>query len=339
MKRFLVVIVVVLIAVTASAVYAQGGTDLEPLVATVRLGGTDTLWLDPTFVSVISGVVNTDPVEASTFGDECTGVVTNQPEVVLEWTEDTTIDKLRIFFTSNGDPTLVVVTPDGEALCADDFNPLELDPMVEIANPTTGSYEIYVGSFEGDAIQPGFLVFTSGDFSPATLDMTTFAPELNPDAAPVDIPLEVLHFNESPSADPASADLEAGFRTYSQEMSTTGSIAAFNIDLGNDHCTGFVDSVPTFAFNYVGESEGLRLFFEGDQDSTLVVRTPDGAFACSDDFDGAANLNPLVDFVTTEGEYLVFVGSFEPGATLNGTLTITEDRAAEPASLTSGDLE
>ncbi len=326
-----------LLALMAGKTYAQDSAS-EPLVATVRLGGTDTLWLDPTFVSAISGAVNSEPLAASTFGDACTGTVAASPDVVLEWTEDATVDRLRIFFTSNGDSTLVIVTPDGYALCADDLNPLELDPMIDIANPESGSYAIYVGSFEGDAVEPGFLVFTSGDYSPATLDLAAFAPALNPEAAPVAIPLEVLNLSETPSADPASADLEAGFGIYSQEMTTAGSIAAFNIELGNDTCTGFIDSVPTFAFSFSGESEGLRAYFEGDHDATLVIRTPTGEFSCADDFGGAANLNPLVDFETTEGEYLVFVGSFAPGASISGTLTITEDLSAQPAALTAAEL-
>lgn len=338
MRRPGILWAVLLFAVFAGFALAQDEAEQEPLVATIRLGGTETLWLDPTFVSVLSGVVNTDAVQAIEFGEDCVGVVTERPEVVLEWTEDETVDKLRIFFTSNGDATLVIVTPDGTALCADDLNPLELDPMVEIENPATGRYQIYVGNFEGDVILPGFLVFTSGEYSPATLDVAAFAPELSPDAVPLEIPLGVLHLNEMPTADPASTELEVGFETYTQSMSTSGNIAAFNIDFDSDRCTGFIDSVPTFAFNFTGESDALRVFYEGDHDSTLVIRTPGGSFACADDSAGADNLNPLIDLQAAAGEYLVFIGSFEPGETVSGTLTITEDLSAEPTPLVAADL-
>jgi hypothetical protein len=185
---------------------------------------------------------------------------------------------------------------------------------------------------------PGFLVFTSSDYSPATLDLSVFAPTLNPEAVSDTIPLDILQFNAAPAA--GLDALEAGFGTVAKEIAVDGSLPAFDIDLGNPECTGFIDGVPTFGFTYAGEADTtLRLFFEGDHDSTLLLRAPDGTFICSDDFAGAENLNPLIDFAAGAGQYLLFVGTFEPGASLSGTLTITEDLSIEPAALTSAAVE
>lgn len=338
MRKVSILAFCLLLMATAAGVFAQDAAPPEPLGATIRLGGTDTYWLDPTFVSVMGGAVNSDPVDASTFGENCTGVVGTQPDVILEWTEDETVENLRIFFTSDGDPTMVIVAPDGTVFCSDDENALELDPVIDLPSPETGSYLIYIGSFEGDAVVPGFLVFTSSDYSPASLNLGDFAPALNPDALPDTIPLDVLHVDTAPAS--GSVALEAGFGTVTQDISVDGSLAAFDIDLGNPECTGFIDGVPTFAFSYAGEADTmLRLFFEGDHDSTLVVRAPDGTFVCSDDFAGAENLNPLIDFTAGAGQYLVFVGTFQPGASVTGTLTITEDLTVEPAVLTAAALE
>lgn len=337
------VLLVSLILAFAGSVSAQEAIDAAapPTFATLELGGTDSYWLDPTLVSVVGGVLQGDSINASSLGANCTGTIPVTPDVVVNWTEDTTIDRLRIFFFSGGDSTMVIVTPDGSVLCNDDVNPLVLNPMIDIASPATGRYAIFMGSFEGDAIEPGFLVLTSTDLNPATLDLSALVPaQLNPDAIPTEkLPASVL-LTEQPPTDPAATtDLEAGFGTYTQKLTESdSSLPAFNIDLGNDLCTGFVNAVPTFAFTWTGESESLRLFFEGDNDSTLMVLGPDGSVTCNDDFAGADNLNPLVDITSVEGRYVVYIGSFAPGASVDGQLTISEDATSEPAALTSADL-
>ncbi|MEZ4660803.1 MAG: hypothetical protein R2911_24900 [Caldilineaceae bacterium] len=77
------------------------------------------------------------------------------------------------------------------------------------------------------------------------------------------------------------------------------------------------------------------LFFEGEADTTLVLRDPDGVFQCNDDFDGADNLNPYLDFTPIAGIYQLWVGSFAPSTMVTGTLTITGASDAQPAPLVS----
>lgn len=313
--------------------------DAPANAATVELGGTDDIWLDPTLISVLSGILEDGGVEATGLGEGCAGFIPARPDVVLNWREDATVETLRIFLLSTGDPTLTIVTPDGTILCNDDLNPLVLDPYIEIPAPAAGRYAIFVGSFEEQVHVPSFVVFTSQELTPATLDLALLFPrDVDPDAVGEPLPRSALQTDGEPTADPKVVDLQAGFGTYSQEMSGGGSLGVFNIELENQRCTGFVDALPTFAFTWAGDAEDaerLRLFYEGDNDSTLVVETPDGSFACSDDFDGARNLNPALDIVPSPGRYTVYVGSFSPSMEVSGTLTIAESTELEPAPLTA----
>lgn len=235
---------------------------------------------------------------------------------------------------------MVVITPSGETLCNDDVNPLVLNPMIEIVSPASGRYAIFMGSFEGDAVEPGFLVLTSTDLTPATLDLTALVPPPNPDAIPEEqLPASVLLVDAAPGNADATASIEPGFDTFTlADIVVDGSLPAFNIDLGNQLCTGFVDAVPSFVFTWSGAIETLRLYFEGDHDGTLAVFSPDGAVTCNDDFAGENNLNPLVEVTPVEGRYVVYVGSFAPATPISGTLTITESADSQPAALTAANL-
>lgn len=315
--------------------------DDEPNLAIITLGGTDDIWLNPTMVTVLSGILEGEGVAAERLDPSCPGgIIPARPDVVLNWKEDASVDLLRIFFISTGDPTLVVVTPDGSLLCNDDLNPLMLDPFVAIPNPQSGRYAIYVGSYEGNAHVPGFLVFTSLNLNPATLDLAQLLPrDVNPDAVGEIIPESALLLSHEPSAGSGEATLADGFGSLNQAMTGGGSLSLFNVELNNQLCTGFVDPIPTFKFSWAGSAERLHIFYEGSNDSTLAVRTPDGTYACNDDFQGSRNVNPRVEIVPKPGEYTIYVGSFSPSETVSGTLTITEDVTAEPTVLTSDMLE
>lgn len=308
--------------------------EADPSTASVHLGGAASL--DPMLVSVLSGVVAGQGVDARALGNGCTGVIAPQPDVVLNWAGDDTVETLRILLLSTGDPSLVVVTPAGDVLCNDDFNPLMLDSYLEIPTPAAGRYAIFVGSFEPEAHFPALLAMTTLDYNPATLDLAQLLPrQVDPAAAVTErLPASVLHL----AATAPATELEPGFAIYTQPLTGGGSLGAFNIELNNRHCTGFVDAVPTLTFIWSGEAQPLRIFFESDQDSTLVVAAPDGSFLCNDDFAGASNLNPLVEIAMQSGPYAIYIGSFAPAMSVTGTLTITEETTTEPAVLTAGHL-
>jgi hypothetical protein len=307
----------------------------EALFATLNLGGTDSLWLDPTMVSVLSGAVNGPAADASLLGAECAGTIPAQPDVVLNWTADEAVESLRFFFLSAGDPTMLIVTPDGEYLCNDDVNPLLLDPMIEVENPAEGRYAIFMGAFENDAVLPGFLTITSQDYTPANLNLGDLLQrEVDPAAAGESLAPDVLGTDAATSAAVAAADTP-----IAQELVGGGATGAFNIEVGNPLCTGFIAADPTFSFEWTGQADTLRIFFEADNDSTLMVKTPQDRFECNDDAGGANNLNPLLDLTPVDGTYTVWVGSFSPTEAVTGTLTIAGDLTIEPDALSSAALE
>ena len=78
----------------------------------------------------------------------------------------------------------------------------------------------------------------------------------------------------------------------------------------------------------------LTIFFRANAggDTTLLVRLPDGRWICNDDSPSWANdahrldsLDPLLDLDTPpEGQYDIWVGSYERGKFISGTLGIVE---------------
>ena len=85
--------------------------------------------LDPTFVSVQAG----GEVDASLLASHCVGFINQQPVVTVNWTGATPY--VEVFFVSDSDPTLVVLTPDGQLLCNDDAHEDLLDPAIEPQRP------------------------------------------------------------------------------------------------------------------------------------------------------------------------------------------------------------
>lgn len=65
---------------------------------------------------------------------------------------------LTIYVESQADTTLLVNDPDGKWLANDDTN--GLNPQIKIAQPKSGRYEIWVGTFNGGATPPAKLFIT-----------------------------------------------------------------------------------------------------------------------------------------------------------------------------------
>ena len=315
--------------------------DSDPIFGTLSMGSEDFLHIDPLIVSITSGLVEGYGVDATVLGPGCSGTIPSRPDLVFNWPGYEGIDQLRVFFLSLGDPTMVLVTPSGEALCNDDLNPLMLDPYIEINDPQPGRYAVFVGNFEPDMVASGFLVVTTQDYDPVTLDITQLFPrEVDPRAAANEpLSMNILDLESASSAQPAGGSLTGNGLPYSQELSAGGELGMFTIDQPNHLCTGFISAAPTFRFDWSGDLAQLVLYFESNADTTLNILGPDGVFYCDDDYQGATNLNPLVSLVPQNGTYTVWVGSFSPDVMVEGTLSITSDANAAPAALTSEDLQ
>jgi hypothetical protein len=105
----------------------------------------------PSTIDVVSGAAEGSQVDVSLLNPDgefnCRGYATISPDFSINWTGGG--DLLRIFFAAEGDATLIVRTPDGSFVCNDDFD--GLDPLVDIASPAAGEYDVWVGTyFQGE---------------------------------------------------------------------------------------------------------------------------------------------------------------------------------------------
>ena len=292
--------------------------------------------LDPFFVSVNGG----GDLDASALGEGCSGFIHEQPVVSVNWDGDA--DFAEIFFYSDHDPTLVIHTPDGEYLCSDDTNPLLLDPTIEIPHPTKGEYDIWVGSYQPGQLLPGVLVLTTrpdvniGTFSLDNLITRASVPEI--------LTTEVGHLEAEQffqTVQKQQGDIEkveAGGDPMTVEISSEGTVPAFDFTFEDVQCNGFVGDFPDYVFEWTGDAEQLAIYFEGDVDSTLVVVKPGPGIACNDDAVTGENVNPLLLISEpAEGLYAVFVGRLNQEGPVSGELTITDAASVQPEQLEPAD--
>jgi len=142
-----------------------------------------------------------------------------------------------------------------------------------------------------------------------------------------------LDFNNPPTY--GSAELTAGFTPdpHTIEVVSGGQVDASY--LGGE-CVGHAAEEPDVRLSWSGTSAQLRIFFNGAgaEDASLLVNLPDGSWFCNDDW---AGLDPEVLLSDPpEGQYDIWVGSYQPGEYISGTLSISEyDAEAETPEIDS----
>ena len=94
---------------------------------------------------------------------------------------------------------------------------------------------------------------------------------------------------------------------------------------------GYISQEPDFALTYSTSGfSGLYFYVEGEGDTTLLIRTPNGGWLCDDDSHG--NSNPIVDIPNAaQGEYQVWAGAYSSGY-IQATLYVSERDPAEATS-------
>ena len=295
--------------------------------------------LDPFLVSLQGG----GPVDASTLaGSGCTGYITAAPSFSVDYTGKA--DLIRAFFYSDGDPTLVIETPDGKYLCNDNTTEQLLDPTFEIQKPLQGRYNIWVGSAAAKDLVPGFLVLTThanvrlGTFELAGLVKRPALPDILPVRDRVTEAIQRLA--QAQAGARSAGTLQAGSEALTATVTAKGELPAFELTRGiiTTHaislCNGLVNALPDMAFDWAGGATGLSVYFAGSGDTALAVRTPEGKFVCADDAAAASNLNPLVVIAKpVKGSYLVWVGRISSNGPVTGTLTVVPATEEQPPVL------
>lgn len=319
-------------------------TETEPVVQLVI---TDTLaparvtlnldtdyTLDPFLVSVQAG----GPFSAVGLGPGCAGYVTSAPTVSIHWNGIATF--LETFFYSDHDPTLIMQTPSGQIICNDDANDVLLDPVIRLEAPVSGLYHIWVGSFARNQVIPGLLVFSRnpavniGTFRPGSLVQREPLPENV--VYPALVRTTALPTVTTRVAEMGMAALQPGSAPVNIPVAVNGTVPAFDLPIRGALCPGFINNFIDYSFTWSGTTANLRLFVEGDSDSSLLVVGPGDTVYCNDDVAGPDNLNPMVNIVNPPtGTFLVYVGRINPEVPMSGMLTVVESSDLMPVVLTA----
>ena len=288
--------------------------------------------LDPFIISLQAG----GPMDATALAKECRGHVTKNPTVSVDYKGKA--DMLKVFFYSDGDPVLIVRTPDGKVLCNDNTNTVLLDPTVTLPKPGAGRYDIWVGSALARDLIPGFLAFTGhGDVGAGKLALQELVKrpalaEVLPQRDRLTSAAERV--KEALAAVKSAEKLAAGSGPLTAQVKAEGNLPTPELATTDAFCGGLIAVAPSYAFEWSGGAKAAGVMFEGDGDATLIVRTPDGKFVCADDAAGSANLNPLVILDNpAAGRYLVWVGRTNPDKPVTGKLTVTSTADLKPAVL------
>lgn len=142
-----------LAAVVAAPASAQNFSQ-NPNYGTVAL--TSGFSPDPALVSVHSG----GSINAETRMSSCKGFITDAPDYRVNFTAGSAGLPLIISAASNADVTLIVNGADGQWYCDDDGGVVGLNPMVMFATPSSGQYDIWVGTYGSASTQPTTLVIS-----------------------------------------------------------------------------------------------------------------------------------------------------------------------------------
>ncbi|MDZ7755776.1 serine/threonine-protein kinase [Rhodohalobacter sp.] len=227
------------------------------------------------------------------------GFTTSPATVHLEYSAGTY--PLYISAGAENDLVMLVYGPDEQWYFNDDF--AGFNPGVEFEAPESGTYMIWVGSYE-QAAGSALVNISEVPYEEEEDDDIYVDSDDGPDIG----------------AEPIGGDisLEAGFSPdpYTQSITLSGSY-----DLSEMGYTGMVTTEPTFDLYYTPGSYPLTIKAESDMDTVILINTPGGEWIYNDDFDGA---NPGVVFENPEdGLYNIWIGTYgiEIGS---ATLTITE---------------
>ena len=251
---------------------------------------------------------------AQSFGDDavgvyCTGYIdADIPTAAIDYDADGGTGVLSVGASGDDDLVLLVRAPDGSVSCNDDFN--GTDPLVQIYDPASGRYAVWAGQYSiGSGPIDATLTISETETEVEYDDEIIDEPYGGPFSEGTYLPLDV---DAVPDVRVAANDDEGESATVSFRPMAPNPVQGSS-------CSGYIDAVPTAGVTLRGDGPFAITATSGD-DLTLLLRTPDGAWFCSDDADG---LDPGVQIDAPEaGLYLVWIGSFSEvdGASAEATL-------------------
>ena len=83
--------------------------------------------------------------------------------------------------------------------------------------------------------------------------------------------------------------------------------------------------------NLTSDFQNLRVLINSTQDTTLVIRGPDGRYQCDDD--GGERMNPAVTAAFGPGAYQVWVGMYAQGRTAPYVIGFSQNPTTTNSSL------
>jgi len=264
-------------------------TKVQPSGAVTSMSLTAGFTPDPFTTVLAAGGV----VDAGTVDPGCWGNIASEPDFVLNYTSGDW--PLRVFVNSDADTTLLVRTPTGEVLCNDDTD--GLNPAVSMTDPSSGRYEVFIGTYDPSAGNPE-----------ATLAIS-----------------EILDEKILPDGAVTEAAITGGMTRQEFELLAGGSFEAFNTFGGT--CNGFIASNPDFIAYVDDAGLDVEMTVRSAEDTTLAVRAPNGTVLCDDDSGGDFNPLVLIDGAQT-GAYEVWLGTFSSVGNAPATLSVRDVNAA-----------
>ncbi len=273
---------------------------LQPAYGTAKLGAG----FEPYAVALLAGG---DLNAATTIGGNCLGYIADPPDLRVFYTAGAL--PLVISAESETDTTLVVRNPRGEWICNDDFG--SLNPRIAIAEPASGQYDIWVGTYaEGGFAEATLTVLESDE--PIVLDW-----RLPPNYGTFDLAAGF-------TPDPFVLDLEAGGDLPAQGTA--------------ENCYGYMTAAPDVRINYTAGDFPLYFSVISQSDTTLVISDPAGNWVCNDDANNS--LNPEIVFDAPQsGQYDIWIGTFGAGPTAPATFYVSEIGGGAAGGELNWDLE
>lgn len=247
-------------------------------------------------------------IDASTVSQQCVGRVAGPPDYRLNWTAGSGSLPLIISATSGADTTLVINDAQGNWVCNDDGEGQGLNPAVTINQPSSGQYDIWVGTFGEDT-------------APATLHIS----ELQAGGPGGGSASNGGSPDMSLAPTYGTVNLTSGFHPdpHRQDIQAGGELAASVV---GQQCTGYIARAPDYRVNWTAGSGNLPLIFSvaSSADTTLVVNDAQGNWLCDDD-SGNEGMNPSITIQhPASGQYDVWVGTFASGSLAASTLDVSE---------------